>query len=69
MPNFWPSQAAVMPITTTKVLQTSVEKWSASACRASLGYFCATRERARERTRSMTIAAQKNDDGRHAGTE
>src|ERR1700735_2363017 len=43
------------PRITTNVLQTSVEKWSASASRASLGYLRATRFSPRERKKSIPM--------------
>ncbi len=57
--NLTPNQAPVIPRTTTNVLQTSVEKCSASASRASLGYFFATRPRARARTKSIPIVSER----------
>ena len=59
MPSLLPSHAALMPMITTNVLHTSVEKCSASASSASLGYFLAMRLNARERTRSMPMASAR----------
>ena len=56
---FSPSHVPVIPRTTTNVLQTSVEKCSASASSASLGYFFATRFRARARTKSIPIVSAR----------
>ena len=48
-----PAHTSPMPAMTTIVLQTSVEKCSASASSASLGYFLTTRESARARVISI----------------
>src|SRR6202142_1385060 len=56
IPNLNPIHEAVIPTNTTSVLHTSVEKCSASASSASLGYFLATRLSARDLTKSIPIA-------------
>ena len=61
-PELMPIHAPVMPRITTNVLQTSVEKCSASASSASLGYFCATRFRAARADKINSHADGENED-------
>ena len=55
-----------MPRITTNVLHTSVEKCSASASSASLGYFFATRLRERARTKSTPMHRARISNRREA---
>ena len=67
MPKRAPSHAPVMPRMTTNVLHTSVEKCSASASRASLGYFCGHAIQSARADEINSHAQRENQDRQQAG--